>query len=134
MIGYFNYYCWQLIQTWEMLQQQYTVHSTQSTMRHVLKMWVCFKKVKCSKMKKIIIKKLRLSIYKGLIFNLLLSNWSLDYIKYNVAACFLFLSTWIKRYELLKNITLPILPKFVTQCQLWAKSRFRTCCTCNFIK
>ena len=36
----------------------------------------------------------------------------------------------IKRYELLKNKTLPICPILDTQCQLWAKSRFGTCCTC----
>ena len=34
-------------------------------------------------------------------------------------------------YEQLKNVTLPNWPIFDTNCQLWAKSRFRTCCTFN---
>ena len=36
----------------------------------------------------------------------------------------------MRRYEQLKKKTLTIWPIFDNQCQLWAKSRFRTCCTC----
>ena len=42
-----------------------------------------------------------------------------------------FLLSWIRRCEQLKKITLPSWPIFDTQCQLWAKSRFRSCSTCN---
>ena len=45
-----------------------------------------------------------------------------------------FQSSWIKSYEQLKNMKFTIWPIFENQCQLWAKSKFRTCCTGNLNK
>ena len=57
----------------------------------MLKVWVFFKTVKCLKMKYWLIKNWRLYIKKGLMLKRLVS-------------------TWVKRYERFKNITLPIWP------------------------
>ena len=59
-------------------------------------------------------------------FKLLASNWSLDFLNKMLMPFFL-LDFRIKRYELLKKITLAIWPILDTQCQLWAKSQFGTC-------
>ena len=70
----------QLRLSWNMYTDGTPMEYVQTT-RHAPEVCICIKTVKCSKMKKRIVKNLRLSINKGLMFKLSVSNWRLDHLK-----------------------------------------------------